>query len=372
MTQLANSDTNVFLRLSAITKKFGDQYAVDHLDLEMHQGEFISLLGPSGGGKTTTLHMIAGFLAPDAGDIILDGVSIQHMPSHRRGAVMVFQNYALFPHMTVYDNVAFGLRMQKLKSEEIRIRVVEALKQVHLDGFGHHYPRELSGGQQQRVALSRAIVLKPRLLLMDEPLSNLDPELRQELRKNALEIHKITGMTTILVTHDIEEAFTTSDRVAILGNGKLQQFDTPRNIYLHPNNAFVAGFIGHRNIIEGTLFDDNGTTWFHMEKGNITLPVPATSRRGQAQYIIPEYAITLQSVDVTSAIKQSTVSEIQYLSARIIVLDYLGASLRFEVETGGFRLEGKNTIQRNNDTIHVGDVVQLAINTSDLIELPQV
>src|SRR5258705_10446400 len=222
-------DVPEMLALRSITKSFGGNRVVDELSLSIRKGEFVSVLGPSGCGKTTTLWMVAGFVQPDQGELLLAGERIDNVPSHRRGAAMVFQNYALFPHLTVFDNIAFGPRMHKVTKEQISQKVEKALALVRLPGLGARYPRELSGGQQQRVALARAIAVEPKLLLLDEPLSNLDAKLRKELRNEFLEIHRVSGITTLFVTHDIEEAFSVSDRVAVMNHGRLEQFDTPFN-----------------------------------------------------------------------------------------------------------------------------------------------
>jgi len=247
------------LALRALGRSFGDDVAVDDLNLEIAKGEFISLLGPSGCGKTTTLRMIAGFIQPSAGVIEKDSVIIasakRALPPEKRDMVMIFQSYALWPHKTVAENVAFGLRLRKLDNAAIRRKVTQMLQAVKLDSFAGRYPAELSGGQQQRVALARAIVVEPAVLLLDEPLSNLDANLREEMRLEIRRLHNKFKMTTILVTHDQAEAMATSDRIAIMNKGKLEQVDTPLALYAWPKTRFVANFIGRTNFLEARCDD---------------------------------------------------------------------------------------------------------------------
>ena len=240
------------LELQHLTKKFGDFTAVDDMNLSVAEGEMIALLGGSGCGKTTTLRMIAGFTEPFSGAILVDGKDVRKIPPYRRNVVIFFQNYALFPHMTVYENVAFGLKLQKLPKDEIRQRVEEILSLVKLVGLDRRYPRELSGGQQQRVALARALVTRPAILLLDEPLSNLDAKLRVEMQVEIKRIQKELGITTIIVTHDHEEAVSLADRVIVMNAGRIQQIGTPQEIFDRPVSPFVADFMGFSTFIHGT------------------------------------------------------------------------------------------------------------------------
>ncbi len=235
------------LELKSLHKRFGTVRAVDDVALTVGDGEFFSLLGPSGCGKTTLLRCIAGILQPDAGAIRLDGRDITRVPVHARNTALVFQSYALFPHLTVFENVAFGLRMRREADATIRARVGEALDLVRLSGLGDRLPRQISGGQQQRVALARALVVRPALLLLDEPLSNLDARLREEMREEIRRIRRSVGTTTILVTHDIQEAFALSDRIAVMNHGRVEQHGPPADIYLRPATRFVAEFAGQVN-----------------------------------------------------------------------------------------------------------------------------
>jgi spermidine/putrescine ABC transporter ATP-binding subunit len=244
-----------YLCLENVVKTFNKTEVVKKMNLEIKQGELVSFLGPSGCGKTTTLNMIAGFLDVDGGRIVVDGKPVHLLPPNKREMGMVFQNYALFPHMTVFDNVAYGLKLRKVSKSEIHTRVSEALEMVRLAGYEKRYPKELSGGQQQRVSLARALVIKPKVLLLDEPLSNLDAKLRQEMREEIVEIQKKVGITTIFVTHDQEEALAISDRIAVMYEGRIEQVDTPVAIYNHPQTDFVSRFIGEVNQIQGRVLE---------------------------------------------------------------------------------------------------------------------
>ena len=239
------------LALEGVSKRYGAQIAVDSLDLALRAGEFLTLLGPSGSGKTTTLMMVAGLQQPDSGTIRLNGASVADLPPYRRDIGMVFQHYALFPHMTVRRNVGFPLEMRRLPKQEIAKLVDEALELVRLPGLGGRLPKELSGGQQQRVALARALVYRPALLLMDEPLGALDRKLREQLQLEIKRVHRERGISVLYVTHDQEEALTMSDRIAVFDQGRIQQIDTPEELYDRPSTRFVASFIGDTNLIAG-------------------------------------------------------------------------------------------------------------------------
>jgi iron(III) transport system ATP-binding protein len=246
------------LTIRNLVKKFDDVAAVDHIDLEVAQGEFVTLLGPSGCGKTTTLRTIAGFYQPDEGEILFNDKRMNDIPSAKRNTAMCFQSYALFPHMDVWDNIAFGLKMRKIPMDEQKKRVGEALDMLSLTGMDKRRPGQLSGGQQQRVALARAIVTQPDVLLFDEPLSNLDAKLRVQVRVEILEMQRRLGITSIYVTHDQDEALAISDRIVVMNKGKIEQIGDPQTIYLRPRTSFVAGFIGLANIFEAKVTARDG------------------------------------------------------------------------------------------------------------------
>ena len=241
------------VRLKDLTKRFGDVLAVDHVNLHIDEGELCTLLGPSGCGKTTTLRCIAGFYTPDEGEIYFGEKLVTPIPSFKRNTGMVFQNYALWPHMTVFNNIAYGLKIRGTPRREMKEKVTEVLRLTHLEGLGNRWPSQLSGGQQQRVALARALVIEPDVLLLDEPLSNLDAKLRVEMRIEIKKIQKRLKTTTIYVTHDQEEALSISDKLAVMNEGRIQQIGSPRQIYEDPSNQFVADFIGIANFIKGSV-----------------------------------------------------------------------------------------------------------------------
>jgi spermidine/putrescine transport system ATP-binding protein len=252
----AGSDPTV--RLERVSKHFGDLVAVKDLDLDIGRGEFFTMLGPSGCGKTTTLRMVAGFEQPTAGRVLIEGSDVAGLPSYKRPTNTVFQSYALFPHLSVGDNVAFGLRRKKVPKDEIAKRVTAELERVGLAAEGNRRPNQLSGGQQQRVALARALVNLPKVLLLDEPLGALDLKLRKGLQLELKRIQREVGITFVYVTHDQEEALTMSDRIAVMSNGVVEQVDTPENVYERPSTTFVAGFIGVSNLMPGTVTSATG------------------------------------------------------------------------------------------------------------------
>ncbi|MBQ8382859.1 MAG: ABC transporter ATP-binding protein [Clostridia bacterium] len=251
----------VLIRLENVSKSFDGEVILDHIDLEIKHNEFVTLLGPSGCGKTTTLRIIGGFVDADEGHVYFEGKKINDVPPYQRNINTVFQRYALFPHLNVYENIAFGLRLKKMSDEEIRDKVKSMLAMVNLKGFEKRSVTALSGGQQQRVAIARALVNEPRALLLDEPLSALDAKLRKDMQKELKEIQKRTGITFIFVTHDQEEALSMSDKVVVMADGRIQQIGTPVEIYNEPINAFVADFIGESNIVTGIMPRDYVVTF---------------------------------------------------------------------------------------------------------------
>ncbi|MBQ9744779.1 MAG: ABC transporter ATP-binding protein [Clostridia bacterium] len=260
------------IELKGVSKSFDGELILDNIDLKVYEKEFMTLLGPSGCGKTTTLRIIAGFVTPDCGELLFDGEKINEVPPYKRSVNTVFQKYALFPHLNVYENIAFALRLKKTPEEEIYERVEEMLTMVNLRGFEKRDVNLLSGGQQQRVAIARALINKPRVLLLDEPLGALDLKLRKDMQNELKNIQRKTGITFIYVTHDQEEALSMSDTVVVMANGKIQQIGSPTDIYNEPENAFVADFIGESNIIDGVMLDDfkvrfSGHEFVCLDKG---------------------------------------------------------------------------------------------------------
>ncbi len=245
------------IRLENLTKKYGDFIALENFSITIRKGEFITFLGPSGSGKTTTLMLVAGFIFPTAGDILIGDESIISKPANKRNLGIVFQNYSLFPHMTIAENIAFPLRMRKLDADSIKHKVKDALELVHLAEFGNRYPKQLSGGQQQRVALARALVFRPPILLMDEPLGALDKNLREAMQLEIKSIQERLNITTIYVTHDQAEALTMSDRIVVMNHGRVEQIGSPKDLYELSANHFVAGFIGESNFLEGRVIRED-------------------------------------------------------------------------------------------------------------------
>ena len=267
-----------FLELEGIVKRFGHHAVVNEFNLAVEEGEFVSFLGGSGCGKTTTLRMVAGFETPTEGSIRISGAEMAHVTPNQRGVGMVFQNYALFPNMTVRKNIEFGLKVAKWRGSDIRKRVEEMLALIHMEELGDRYPHQMSGGQQQRASLARALAVKPRVLLLDEPLSALDAQIRERLRTEIRAIQRQTGITTIYVTHDQEEALSLSDRIVVMNAGRIEQVGTPFQIYNHPATPFVASFIGTLNILDAALVDaDQGRLSVEGQEVLAAGPVPAAA-----------------------------------------------------------------------------------------------
>ena len=310
------------LELRRIRKTFGRVVAVAGMDLTVNPAEFVGLLGPSGCGKTTTLRMIAGFERPDSGEVVIKGRSVTELPPHRRDLGIVFQNYALFPHMTVFQNVAYGLRVRGVAKDQIAREVADALKLVHMEDLRDRYPSQLSGGQRQRVALARAVVIRPTILLFDEPLTNLDAKLRAEMRSELRRLQRRLGIATIFVTHDQEEALSMADRIVVMSNGSVEQIGTPEEIYDRPRTRFVAEFIGSCNFLPGQVVSvDHGHV--RLKVGEMELAVvvdgeaPAPGTRGTLS-VRPEAMRLLgagESLPSTTNVVAGDVREITYVGA---------------------------------------------------------
>src|SRR5436190_5161599 len=300
VTDGTNGSEHAAVALTGVTKRFGKITALDAVSLFVRHGELMTLLGPSGCGKTTLLHLVAGFLIPESGDIAIDGQRITDVPAYRREIGIMFQNYALFPHMSVAGNVGYGLRMRRIARPEIDRRTADALALVKLAGLEDRRPRQLSGGQQQRVALARTLVIRPKVLLLDEPFSALDRNLRASMQVELKEIQRKRGVTTIFVTHDQSEALSLSDRIAVIADGRIRQLGTPEEIYRRPLERFVASFVGDANVLRGRLERIEGAHAI-LALGATQVRVPKGSLRGGAVsapvdlYVRPEHLEVIET-----------------------------------------------------------------------------
>lgn len=332
---------NNIVELKDVFVSFDGERVLDGLNLKIEDKEFITLLGPSGCGKTTTLRLIAGFLDPDNGEIRFEGKDLNGVPAYKRQVNTIFQRYALFPHLNVFENVAFGLRVKKVPEKEITKQVTELLKLVNLEGFENRKISTLSGGQQQRIAIARAIANRPKVLLLDEPLAALDLKLRKDMQKELRRMQKQLGITFVFVTHDQEEALTMSDRVVVMDKGKIQQVGTPQDIYNEPKNAFVADFIGESNILDGIMKDDylvdfSGNTFKCLDKGfDENENVDVVVRPEDVDIVDPEKGM---------------------LKGVVTLVDFLGVHYEIIVDIGGFKWMIQTT-----DEHKVGDNVGLFI-----------
>ncbi len=325
------------VRIVGLVKRFGSVVAVDHVDLEVRPGEFLTILGPSGCGKTTTLRCIAGLEEPDEGEIYIGDELVSapakgvHVPPERRGVGMVFQNYALWPHMTVYDNIAYPLKLRRLSRDEIRRRVRRVLELVRLEGMENRYPHQLSGGQQQRVALARALVMEPRVLLLDEPLSNLDARLREEMRFEIREIQRKLGITVVYVTHDQAEAMAMSDRIAVMNRGRIIQVGPPHEVYRRPANAFVASFLGHANFIRyRSLSLEGGTALVELEDGTMLRCTPPLVEAGSYVVVVRPSDVEIHEEPGEGRI-EARIARASFLGDHVVYwVEALGQELRVE------------------------------------------
>jgi iron(III) transport system ATP-binding protein len=317
------------IQLKNMVKRFGTLEAVSHVSLEIRDGELFTLLGPSGCGKTTILRLIGGFHRPDEGEVYFGDRAVSSVPPYERNIGMVFQNYALWPHMTIFDNIGYGLKLKKFSREEISSKVEHTLKLVNLSGLEKRYPGQMSGGQQQRVALARALVLNPDVLLLDEPLSNLDAKIRLQVRAEIRKLQKDLGITTIYVTHDQEEALTLSDRIAVIDHGKVQQLGSPRDLYAKPENPFVADFIGINNLIPGEvaeIHDRDGKMKVETDVGPLFCTFERPFKPGDRCMISvrPETASIGQI--------EGGLEGLNAISGKINFASYIGNTLRYDVE----------------------------------------
>ena len=351
------------VKIEGLYKTFGEYKAVNNVSLEIEQGEFFSLLGPSGCGKSTTLRLIAGFEDTEIGSIRIGDIDVSSLPPESRDVGFVFQNYAIFPHMNVYENIAFGLRLRKYKNDEIQKKVKSALQQVGLSGYEQRYQRELSGGQQQRVALARVLVTEPRILLLDEPLSALDKNLREEMKIWIKKLQTTLGITTIYVTHDQSEALTMSDRIAVMNQGRIEQIGHPREIYERPKNRFVSEFIGISNSIPckiEKIQEDNvtvsvGTYQFLTKLDN-------DARTGdECLFILRPELISLEESDSRS--------DWNHLKMKVKSITYLGSIIRYEIISNDMLLLADVQNNLKGRKISLGDEVKVswAIRSGRLI-----
>ena len=341
------------IRLENLTRKYGTVPAVDNVSLHIGEGEFYSLLGPSGCGKSTTLRMVAGFVAPTSGRILIGGQDVTALPPEKRDIGIVFQNYAIFPHMSVAENIAFGLKLRKKSREEIETAVREALTQVGLAGFEDRYQRNLSGGQQQRVALARVLVTHPRILLLDEPLSALDKALREEMKFWIKDLQQRLGITTIYVTHDQDEALTMSDRIGVMCGGRIEQSGTPREIYEEPTTLFVTTFIGQSNILQ-TVFEgnENGRAVVSVDGQRLTARASDTFTRGSPARLAirPENILMGEEADRAG---------LNVLKATVASETYQGAMVRYRLNMGEQEIVAERQNQAHLSRWQVGDIVNV-------------
>ena len=331
---VTQAQSQVDVRLVDVVKKFGEAVAVDHIDLEVRSGEFFSLLGPSGCGKTTTLRMIGGFEEPTSGLIELQGQDVTWLPPYKRNVNTVFQNYALFPHLTIYENVAFGLRRRGAKDAEIKTRVTEMLELVELPGYENRKPTQISGGQAQRVALARALINRPAVLLLDEPLGALDLKLRKQMQVELKRIQQEVGITFVYVTHDQEEAMTMSDRIAVMNKGHYEQLGDPETLYERPATRFVAGFLGVSNLVSGTVAAPDGSEWSTIALDNgIVARAPRALTEGKTKILLGVRPEKIRLYEPHEVVPESH----NRMPGVVRAASYMGVSTQYQVEVAGER-----------------------------------
>lgn len=351
------------LKVNNLSKSFGNVKAVQGVNFEAAEGEVLSLLGPSGCGKTTTLRCIAGFENPDRGEIYLDNRKITSIPPEKRGIGMVFQNYALWPHMTVYGNLAFGLQIRKVSKPEIDKRIKKVLSMVQLEGYENRYPRQMSGGQQQRIAMARALVFEPEIMLLDEPLSNLDAQLREEMRFEFTELQKKLGITAVYVTHDQAEALVISDKIVILNQGKIVQSGSPKEIYSNPKNKFVAGFIAVTSFINGRIDS------FTEEKKKVIVKTDdgLVIHGFNNSFDIGQKVSVAMRMNVIKFIQDENKKDkntVNMFRGKIIQSSYLGNIIDYKIKVGNWEVRTNSDAKYN---FKIGEEVAFYLSPEDLI-----
>ena len=359
----AASRKAVAIKVEGVDLSYGDNHVLKNISLDIAPGDLFAFLGPSGCGKTTLLRLIAGFNRADRGRVLLDGEDMSALPPWKRDVGMVFQSYALWPHMTVARNVAFGLEERRVPRKEVETRVAAALEMVGLTGLGQRRPSQLSGGQQQRVALARTIVIEPKVLLLDEPLSNLDAKLRVDVRRELRDLQQRLGITTIFVTHDQEEANTICDRVAVMDQGVVQQVGTPMELYQTPANLFVAGFLGTANILDGRIADTGSGAAYEIADGaRIELPGSTEAPLG-ARLVFRPQSVALAAQGASGGSRDAT------FSARVVHREFLGATIRYGLALGGQEVLADVPF-RTGDVLHeAGAPVSARVPASALLWL---
>ncbi len=352
--------------LDKIDKRYGKTYAVKQLDLKIEKGALHFFLGPSGCGKTTTLRMLAGLEKPSSGRILFNGKDVTSSPAADRGIGMVFQNYALWPHMTVQKNIEYGLKLRKLSQEEIRKRMDEVVGITQLDGYTERLPGQLSGGQQQRVALARALAIRPNVLLLDEPLSNLDARLRLDMRDNISRIHKQTGITTIYVTHDQKEALSMGTAVSVMKQGHMIQTGSPRTLYHHPNSSFIASFIGETNLLSGKVTQASGGTY----SVSTAFGEFRTARAVGAHKVGDKVHLSIRHEAVDVDFGRAPFNSEFTLKLRLEHLTYLGESEQFKLKNDSGDFFKSTVFHTPEHNISDGDEITCGVSAEDIVVLP--
>ncbi len=347
------------LELKELTKRFGTVTAVDKFSVLVEEGEFFTLLGPSGCGKSTALKLIAGFYTPDEGEIYIDDHLVNDMPPFERNVGIVFQNYALFPHMTVFDNIAYGLGVRKLPKEEIKRRVKESLELIGLEGLGDRRPDQLSGGQQQRVAVARALITNPKILLLDEPLSNLDAKLRLRMRTELRKLHKDLGLTAIYVTHDQDEARSMSDRITIMRAGRLEQLDNAEDIFRNPKTRYVADFVGFLNLFETRIHDvKKNEVTIEVFGQSLTVPTEKSFQRGETVTL----ALRPELITILNGEKEGTsASFVGKIESKV----YIGSIIRYTVDVEGGIL-AVDILETEEETFQLGEKITIGFRADSI------